>query len=110
MLSNQRNRSVQAARYDGTYVYIVTQATEDFPCKVGMSDAPEKRVASLQAGSPNRLVVREIYWFPTRAEAAAMERAFHDFHAESGMNGEWFGMTFDDVNYWLYCQTTKDQP
>lgn len=85
-----------------TYIYIVTPNGDEFPCKVGISENPDSRLAQLQCGSPNKLAVRETFWFETRAEALAMERLFHDSYVEWRMNGEWFGITFEQANYWLF--------
>lgn len=73
-----------------------------------MSANPEKRIASLQAGSPIRLHLREFYWLETRRAAAEIERRFHAAHAEHVMNSEWFGLTFEDANFWLFCQLHGD--
>jgi hypothetical protein len=85
-----------------TYVYIMTPAGAEGPCKIGISENPEGRLRSLQCGSPNRLELREVYWPDTRDEAFAIEREFHDNYADWRMHGEWFGVEFDSANYWLF--------
>lgn len=85
-----------------TYIYIVTPNGDEFPCKVGISDNPEKRLASLQCGASSKLALREVYWLDTRAKALAMEREFHESYVEWRMNSEWFGINFEDANYWLF--------
>lgn len=87
------------------FVYIIAPDGMDSPCKVGISDDPYKRVASLSTGSPVRLRVAEVYMFDTRSAALAMEQRFHSSYAEWRMNGEWFDVDFEDANFWLFENT-----
>jgi hypothetical protein len=88
-----------------TFVYIVAPTDADGPCKVGISSNPDDRFGSLQTGSPVRLRLVEVYWFESRAEAAAMERQFHESYAARRLHGEWFDVQIDDANYWLFENT-----
>jgi hypothetical protein len=87
------------------FVYIIAPVGQDSPCKVGISDDPGKRVASLSTGSPVALRVAETYRFASRHSAAAMEQRFHASYADWRLNGEWFDIEFDDANYWLFENT-----
>lgn len=87
------------------FVYIVAPVGKPGPCKVGISDNPDKRVASLSTGSPVPLRVAEVFSFSSRDAAAAMEQRFHASYAAWRLNGEWFDIEFDDANYWLFENT-----
>jgi hypothetical protein len=87
------------------FVYIVAPVGRDSPCKVGISDDPHKRAASLSTGSPVPLRVAEVYSFSTRSAAASMEQQFHASYSAWRLNGEWFDIDFEDANYWLFENT-----
>lgn len=40
------------------YIYIITEAGHDSPCKIGYARNPQKRASDLSVGNPNDLVVR----------------------------------------------------
>ena len=85
------------------FVYIMAPTKAQRPVKVGISNDPWKRLASVQTGSPIKLEVVEIYGCESRDEATALERKFHDHHRAVRLSGEWFNITADDANYWLFC-------
>lgn len=86
----------------GVAVYIILPAGDDGPCKVGISRDPWDRLLSLQTGSPVPLRLGEIYYLRDRATAARLEQSFHAAFAERRLHGEWFAVTFDEANYWLF--------
>lgn len=83
----------------------MTVEGRDSPCKVGLSFDPWDRARALQTGSPDRIVVREIYGCESRQEAERLEAAFHLAHAQRRGIGEWFAVNFDEADYWLFQQT-----
>lgn len=77
------------------YVYLICSQVDGKlhgPCKVGISDKPEKRLRQVQTGSPHKLIVAFAFLFWDRRMASLVETAFHDCHDESRMQGEWFNM------------------
>lgn len=74
-------------------IYIVT-ADNKWPCKIGVSCAPEKRVRSLQTASWRPLHVANCYWAETVGEARRLEQAVHRRLTEQSrwLHGEWFDM------------------
>lgn len=72
-----------------SFLYIISEG-ESGPVKIGMSRAPEYRLAELQTGNPRLL---QIVWrrqFSTRAIARDAEKAAHLFLSELKQTGEWF--------------------
>ena len=78
-----------------THVYVICVLREgraEGPCKIGVSDNPVSRLASLQSGNPEKLVVYGTVSFPDKNQALFVERSFHKMYGEFRMEGEWFGM------------------
>lgn len=74
-------------------VYVISP-DNNWPCKVGISVAPRKRITSLQVSCWRPLKVDYSVWCPTIAEARALENAMHEVLTEDGkwLSGEWFDM------------------
>lgn len=82
------------------YVYLICSEIGGKlvgPCKVGISDKPEKRLKQVQTGSPHRLVVAFAFRLSNRKFAQVVEGAFHAGHDEHRMNGEWFDLSAKDA-------------
>lgn len=81
------------------FVYIIAQldgANElRGPCKVGISNNPSSRMASLQTGNAARLVLVAKYCFWRRSHALEVERVFHEALATQRTGGEWFDIEPD---------------
>jgi len=74
-----------------SYLYLIGTACGTH-AKVGITDAPEKRIRQLQTGSPFSLHFTDLIEFETRTQAADAERYFHRTlrgHATGG-GTEWF--------------------
>ncbi len=71
--------------------------TEDGPCKVGISDDPSKRLASLQIGNPRRLSIFSLFGGYTRREAKDLEGWVHSALYLSHIRGEWFDANADEI-------------
>lgn len=67
-----------------TLVYFA-QAGHAGPIKIGVADEPETRVASLQTGNHETLVL-----LATALGGIAYERELHDRFADWRVRGEWF--------------------
>jgi hypothetical protein len=103
MDSHINNRSFD--RDQGAYVYIIAPVAAESPVKIGIATSPWLRLLDLQCGSPVPLRLVEIYGHDRRSDSAALERRFHQHHAAARLHGEWFDVTVDDANYWLFCET-----
>lgn len=78
------------------YVYVIGMETPEGewtgPSKVGVSTNPRSRLASLQTGSPMKLVLSWVFTAMDRRTAFALENAFHQMHSDDALEGEWFHM------------------
>lgn len=65
-----------------------------WPCKIGISVAPRKRLNALQTSVWKRLKVAGCYWLPTAKEARQLEKAIHETLTDDNiwLHGEWFDM------------------
>lgn len=82
-------------RFDVTHVYILAALIDGVPSqpvKVGISSAPEKRLATIQTSCPYPLVLLSAFLCPTRNIALYVENAFHTLQADRRLNGEWFNI------------------
>jgi hypothetical protein len=79
-------------------LYVVTP-DNGWPCKVGVSVHPYKRVAQLQTSVWKPLEVAGCFWLPTVADAKTLERKLHETLTEENkwLHGEWFDMRPEDV-------------
>lgn len=70
-------------------VYVVARA--DGPCKIGMSDNPQKRIGALRGGR-TKLTIAGTY--PRQdGDARLVERVAHQLLAAKHLGGEWFDVT-----------------
>ncbi len=78
------------------HVYLVGFRSPDGrlsgPVKVGITTDVEKRLKSIQTGSPRRLFLGAYLSTPNREIALAMESCFHEIFDAHRMSGEWFDM------------------
>lgn len=74
-------------RVKGCAVYL---ASANKAIKIGMTDAPRKRMGSLATGSPENLVILHYWTLPSRQEAAALEAELHRLFAWCKKSREWF--------------------
>jgi hypothetical protein len=70
-------------------VYIIINASQDV-IKVGISDNPEHRLATLQTGSPN---VLKLHYAAFHSEAQRIETLVHHKLRSMLVHGEWFKVT-----------------
>lgn len=82
------------------YVYIIChEENGNFysPIKIGISDNPDRRLASLSSGNPKNLAVFHRFGVPDKAHAASLEKDFmeHPSNKAKRMKGEWFDITPD---------------
>lgn len=60
------------------------------PCKIGVSDNVSNRLRQLQNGHADKLRLWGVWYFASRADAAAAEKFLHRSYQEKRMEGEWF--------------------
>lgn len=79
-------------------LYVVTPDNE-WPCKIGISISPRKRLVALQTSVWRPLQVYSCFWLPTVKDAKALEKKLHEtLHDDSRwLHGEWFDMKPDKV-------------
>jgi hypothetical protein len=108
--------------YDRPYcsLYVVTP-DNDWPCKVGISVSPRKRVMGLQTSVWRPLKVAACFWCPTIQDARRLEMRVHQMLTDDKkwMHGEWFDMkpgpTCEMINFaaciaGIECNSTIDEP
>lgn len=71
-----------------SYIYVIGR--EQGPVKVGVSDTPERRLASLQTGCPFELRLLHVQKMRGRKHALRHERDFHAIYEMYHLRGEWF--------------------
>ncbi len=74
-------------QYCGVYV-ITTDSL--YPCKIGISQNPAKRVASLQTAHWRQVQITEYRWCNNVCEAKKIEAAAHNHLSGKKLLGEWF--------------------
>jgi len=78
------------------FIYVMAASRDDgsgYPVKVGISAAPQKRLASINTAAPFRVSLYRFFRMPSRTVACKIERAFHDHHHAARLNGEWFHLS-----------------
>jgi transposase len=84
-----------------TYVYLMETPTDNLHySKIGISNNPEKRVKAIERMGTRTLKWQftQVFEFPTRAEAYAMEQALHKANAEHRVVREFFRVPTSELN------------
>ena len=76
------------------YVYII--GSDQPPYKVGISKNPQRRLAALQTGHPERLQIHHQVATPA-AQTRLLEAVIHNNLKLHRCNGEWFDMPLDKL-------------
>lgn len=79
------------------YLYLIAEAKDDWPVKVGVAMEPMARLITLQTGNSRRLRLVQKWRFAERRHAFEMERAILNEMSPYAEVGEWiaadgFGM------------------
>jgi hypothetical protein len=73
--------------------------------KIGISNHPASRLASIQTSNPEPVSIFSTWLFPSREIARGFEVKLHTLFAEKRTIGEWFAVSADEVaqivNEWL---------
>ena len=76
------------------FAYVIAQhcanpKVEKVFCKIGISGAPEARLAQMQTGCPFRLVMQAKFLLPSRSFTMRVEAHFHAVNKPWAAMGEW---------------------
>lgn len=77
-------------------IYVIAPL-DGWPCKIGVSTSPRKRLAGLQTSVWKQLQVKWCAHLPTVQQAKALERRCHETLTERSLwlHGEWFDLRPD---------------
>lgn len=87
-------------------LYIIG-ASRDGPLKIGISEDPYKRRATLQSGHPERL---EVYWVYPCPSSAVIEPVIHALMRPFRMEGEWFRVPMETAMAALWAVAHTEPP
>lgn len=88
---------------DHYYLYIIgAEFLDRKMVKIGISNNPEKRVKSLQIGSPIILTLHHKINVVDKKLALLMESVFHQENLCKGITGEWFLMSEKEAFDFIY--------
>jgi|APGre2960657404_1045060.scaffolds.fasta_scaffold83428_2 hypothetical protein len=92
------------------FIYVISSAkSNNPPCKIGISDNPEKRVKQLQTGHPEKL---EIKYMKKLNNARLYEKLLHKDMSYIRSHGEWFDLSvqeaIDQINFTLIHYEESD--
>lgn len=87
------------------YVYMIghEHGTFGHAIKVGISRNPAARLATLQTGCIDELVLLFSLRFASRDVAAEVELKFHESELAGPVRGEWVGCDPTEALYYLTC-------
>lgn len=92
-LTTLRSRLAEDVGPNGTSIYVIGSRAQTH-AKIGISDNPLKRRASLQTGNPSQLIVHSSFWLFNREHASILEKQTHRALKARGnfLTGEWFNV------------------
>lgn len=70
------------------YIYFITDGIGHI--KIGVTDAPERRIKQLQTGNANFLEIIFQIETDSMEEAYEVEALLHEMFSDNRINGEWF--------------------
>jgi hypothetical protein len=88
-------------------IYVLTESSDDQPCKVGSAADIAKRLIMLNCGNHRPLFVRAKYtvewlpgekWLAYQRRVQEKERKVHEKLARFRLRGEWFGTHYRDAS------------
>jgi hypothetical protein len=95
------SKKVTQGKYPSTcFVYLICHDIDgklQGPCKIGISDNPQKRLGQVQNGNPRMLALAFTFHCWDRDWASRVEAAFHSVHRSHRMSGEWFNLDAVDA-------------
>jgi hypothetical protein len=80
-----------------SWLYVISNAANpDGPVKIGLSNAPERRLSQFQCASPVLLKIRHAAEVPA-TDVLRLEQAVHRQLGRYRIRGEWFDLTVADA-------------
>jgi len=80
-----------------TYLYVIAIGGDDGPfrgpCKIGLTERPEKRLAEIRPHSPLGLSFAYLHQIPDRGSAFHAEACIHSGLADRLIDHEWFDVS-----------------
>ena len=84
-------------RSNGFHTVYLLKPVHGAPVKIGISEDPLRRIATIQAGHFDELVFHRFWWVPGIAVATRIESGFKMGFADYNIRGEWFDMSPDQA-------------
>tara|TARA_R110002074_G_scaffold21132_1_gene65928 strand:+ start:317 stop:751 length:435 start_codon:yes stop_codon:yes gene_type:complete len=100
-------QDIRLALYSSEYVYLIDAEENPGVAKVGISRKPEKRLLSLQTGSPYLLNIRYTYGPFIKSSARELEDRIHKMLRNSRMSGEWFSISASEIDTVITSEIQK---
>lgn len=83
---------------NSVYVYLIAaEFKSDIQYKVGVSNAPDRRINELKTANPNVTHIENKYLCESREIATKVETWMHKYYSKNNINGEWFLLEQDDI-------------
>jgi len=79
-------------RENGFHTVYLLKPVQGAPVKIGISEDPARRIATIQASHFDELVFHRFWWLPGLAVATRIESGFKNGFADCNLRGEWFAM------------------
>lgn len=90
MKDDTSSRILSRTKIDSTYyLYLIEQSGTGY-VKIGISNNVQKRLKSLQTGSPQTLNLLHSIGFPNKNTAQHIEQVLHKQYQDQQVSGEWF--------------------
>ena len=100
-------RDIRLELNSSEYVYLIDAEENPGVAKVGISRKPEKRLLSLQTGSPYLLNIRYTYGPFIKSSARELEDRIHKMLRHSRMSGEWFSISASEIDTVISSEIQK---
>lgn len=96
-----------------TQILYILQMKNSKYFKIGITDNLNRRLAQLQTGCPEELIVIKLYTHYQRKIIEKYERVLHNYYKKCGCkvrsNGEWFYLSQADIKYLCKPNTIEEQ-
>jgi hypothetical protein len=80
-------------RANGFHTVYLLKPVQGAPVKIGISEDPVRRIATIQSSHFDELVFHRFWWLPGIAVATRIESGFKNGFADYNIRGEWFNMS-----------------
>lgn len=98
------DHTTDASPDNSCFLYIIAQERSNF-IKIGVTADIDARLAQLQTGNPQRLVIVRLFLLKDLTAAVRLEQLFHQRYQQLRVQGEWFRVSpmdlLSDINFAL---------